>query len=236
MQGRYIARGLLDSLAVGAGYVPVAISFGVAAMAAGLSPVVVVLISVLVFAGASQFILIALLVSGASWWVTLTAVVLMNARHFFYGPALYGQLNVVPRRLPLPLWAFGLTDEVFAASVSRLGQHAPQMREAWYFGMQLGAYLAWVGGTVLGVLFEQLVQDAPLFVREALNFVLPALFLALLLEMRPADNWLAMLGAVAVCLALSSMLAVHTVLILAILAGILLSMLRRPEGRERVDA
>lgn len=223
MQGRYFARGLVDSMAIGAGYVPVAISFGVAAIAAGLSPMVVVLTSVLVFAGASQFILIALLVSGAAWWVAVPAVLLMNARHLFYGPAIYGQLTAVPRSLPLPLWSFGLTDEVFASAVAKLEEQNPAAREAWYVGLQLGAYLAWVGGTVLGVLFNHLLQDAPVFVTEAFNFVLPALFLALLIDMQPKKYWLSLCGAVLCSLLLVSFLPTHYVLVLAMLAGAVLA-------------
>ena len=223
MQGRYFARGLVDSMAIGAGYVPVAISFGVAAIAAGLSPMVVILTSVLVFAGASQFILIALLVSGAAWWVAVPAVLLMNARHLFYGPALYGQLTAVPRRLPLLAWSFGLTDEVFASAVAKLGQQSPAAREAWYVGLQLGAYLAWVGGTVLGVVFNHVLQNAPIFVTEALNFVLPALFLALLLDMQPKKHWLSLCGATLAAVLLVSVLPVHYVLVIAMLAGAVLA-------------
>lgn len=223
MQGRYFARGLVDSMAIGAGYVPVAISFGVAAIAAGLSPLIVILTSVLVFAGASQFILIALLASGAAWWVAVPAVLLMNARHLFYGPALYEQLTVQPRTLALPFWSFGLTDEVFASAVAKLGHQRPEAREAWYVGLQLGAYLAWVGGTVLGVLFNQLLQDAPVFVTEAFNFVLPALFLALLLDMQPKKHWLSLCGAALCVLVLVNFFAVHYVLVLAMLAGALLA-------------
>lgn len=223
MQGRYFARGLVDSMAIGAGYVPVAISFGVAAIAAGLSPVVVILTSVLVFAGASQFILIALLASGAALWVAVPAVLLMNARHLFYGPALYGQLTVELRALPLPLWSFGLTDEVFASAVAKLEEQNPAAREAWYVGLQLGAYLAWVGGTVLGVLFNHLLHDAPVFVIEAFNFVLPALFLALLIDMQPKKYWLSLCGAALCSLLLINFLPVHYVLVLAMLVGAVLA-------------
>ena len=151
---------------------------------------------------------------------------LMNARHFFYGPALYGKLSMAPRQFPLASWAFGLTDEVFAASVTQLEHRAPKEREAWYIGMQLGAYLAWVGGTMLGVMFNQLVQDAPYFVIQALDFVLPALFLVLLLDMKPLTNRLPISVAVVVCVLLLSVLPAHFVLIVAILAAMLCSMLK----------
>lgn len=57
--------GLAASLSIATGYFPVAISFGLSAVEAGLAPGIAVLISVLVYAGASQFLLISLLASGA---------------------------------------------------------------------------------------------------------------------------------------------------------------------------
>lgn len=77
------SRGLLDSLSIGLGYVPVAISFGLAAVYADISPWVAVLVSVLVYAGASQFILVSLVASGSAALSIVGIVLLMNLRHFF---------------------------------------------------------------------------------------------------------------------------------------------------------
>ncbi len=54
-------RGLIRSFPIAIGYLPVAITFGVSALALGFSKVEVFLISALIFAGASQFALISLL-------------------------------------------------------------------------------------------------------------------------------------------------------------------------------
>lgn len=228
MQGRYVARGLVDSLTIGAGYVPVAISFGVAALAAGIDPLVVILTSVLVYAGASQFILIALLASGAALWVALPIVLLMNARHLFYGPPVVVQLLQGPRRkLPVSGWAFGLTDEVFATAVTRLPQVAPLARESWYLGLQLGAYGAWVAGTALGIVLSQYLQDPPVFIEQAFAFVLPALFFALLLEMQPRRYWAVLLASGLASALLLLWVPVHYALVLAIVVGAGLGGLKR---------
>ena len=55
---RQVLRGLGDSLAIAAGYVPVAFSFGLAAVQVGLGAPWAVAISAIVFAGASQFVLV----------------------------------------------------------------------------------------------------------------------------------------------------------------------------------
>jgi 4-azaleucine resistance transporter AzlC len=176
-------RGLIDSLSIAVGYVPVAISFGLAAVSADFSPWAAVLTSVLVYAGASQFIFITLIAGGSSAVSVVAIVLLMNLRHLFYGPALLGKLTSATRRYPTLVLAAGLTDEVFATSVSRLEQQPAAEREAWYLGVQAGAYLAWVGGTAVGAFFGHgWIQNSP-WLSQTLGFVLPALFLALLLEL-----------------------------------------------------
>ncbi|WP_435338026.1 AzlC family ABC transporter permease, partial [Acinetobacter sp. LH3_13] len=70
-RGRFMLAGLTASLSVATGYLPIAFSFGVAAVQAGLAPSIAVLASVLVYAGASQFLLISLLASGAGLWTAL---------------------------------------------------------------------------------------------------------------------------------------------------------------------
>src|SRR5690606_17001935 len=86
-------KGLAASISIAAGYIPIAFSFGLASLEAGLSPLATILISVLVFAGASQFVMISLLASGAGVLVAVPTILLMNARHLFYGPALATKLQ-----------------------------------------------------------------------------------------------------------------------------------------------
>jgi len=179
---RWFVRGLVTSLSIAAGYVPIAFSFGLAALQAGLSPFITILTSVVVYAGASQFVLIALLTSGAGWFTTVPTVLLMNARHLFYGPALLTRLPRHGGSIAPPLLAYGLTDEVFATALGKIDDIPGASREAWYLGLQSGAYGSWVGGTILGVSLSSSFQNPPVFVEAALSFILPGLFFALLLE------------------------------------------------------
>ncbi|MGV8892484.1 MAG: AzlC family ABC transporter permease [Burkholderiaceae bacterium] len=199
---RAFTNGLLASLSIGVGYFPIAFSFGLAAIQAGLSSTTAILISVTVFAGASQFILITLLVSGAGILSAIVTVLLMNARHLFYGPPLLGLLPKQQTGIPTALLAFGLTDEVFAAAMSKLDGVPAEQREKWYLGLQLGAYTAWTTGTILGVALGSGFGDMPTFVREALAFILPALFFALLLEMK-VSRWV---GTIAVAASVTAIL------------------------------
>lgn len=167
-----------------AGYIPIGFSFGLAALQAHLLPIQGSLISLLIYAGASQFIFVSLLSAGSSLILLITSVLLMNVRHLFYGPAIYGKLGLQQRTLPIPLLAFGLTDEVFATVISKYQTQSESVRVFWYLGLQIGAYLAWQVGTLAGVVLgDTLISRYPTL-QQTLSFILPALFFTLLLEIR----------------------------------------------------
>lgn len=219
-----IFRGLFDSLSIAVGYVPVAISFGLASVHADIPPWIAVLISVLVYAGASQFILISLVASGSAALSIVGIVLLMNLRHCFYGPALLGKLKDSPRQLPMVAMAAGLTDEVFATAISKLYRQPASDREFWYLGLQLGAYLAWVGGTAVGAFFgHDWLQDSPLL-SQTIGFVLPALFFALLLEVRQLVPHYLLAGAALATVAALFMLPAYGAIVAGMLTGAVLGM------------
>lgn len=218
-------RGLASSLSIAAGYFPIAFSFGLAALQAGLSPFITILTSVVVYAGASQFVLITLLASGAGWLTAVPTVLLMNARHLFYGPALLTRLHRKEQGIAPPLLAFGLTDEVFATALGQLDQVHEASREAWYVGLQTGAYASWVGGTVLGVSLSSSFQNPPVFVEAALGFILPGLFFALLLESGITRSGRTILVTAAASLVLLLALPSYHALALGMLSGAVFNML-----------
>lgn len=215
---RAFARGLGDSASIGAGYLPIAVSFGLTALEAGLSPLAAVLASLVVFAGASQFVLAALIGSGGGIAATVATVLLINARHLFYGPAV---LDRLPQRLrlPLPVLAFGLTDEVMAAAVARLDRVAAEQREVWLLGLWLGAYLAWAGGTLIGVAAAGEVPADWTWLREAFAFILPALFLSLLLDVGLRTHAWTIAVSAAAAAGLLAVLPGHLALVGAMLLG-----------------
>ncbi|MDR2127889.1 MAG: AzlC family ABC transporter permease [Burkholderiaceae bacterium] len=215
-----LVGGVCASFSIVLGYLPIAFSFGVAAVQAGLAPGMAVLASLLVYAGASQFLLVSLLASGAGLWTAIPTVLLMNARHVLYGPAMAAQLpRQRPHAVPVPCLAFGLTDEVFATAMSKMHTVGEGAREHWLFGLQIGAYAAWVGGTFVGVLFVAQVDGWPAAVREGLSFVLPALFFSLLLESGPRHWWRPIVVAAITAAVLLCVLPGYHALALAILAG-----------------
>lgn len=219
--------GLIASLAVAAGYVPIAISFGLLAVQSGLPPINAVLVSALIFAGASQFVLLSLLAGGAGMFSALFTIFLINARHIFYGPTLSRKLPRHLARIPRAWLAVGLTDEVFATSLARLDQIPEHQREAWYLGLELGAYTAWVGGTVLGVASGERFAHLPAVAQHAIQFVLPALFMALLLDLASRDALIVVLIAGATTLLALQLLPAYQAILIGMVAGALTTSLGR---------
>lgn len=133
------------------------------------------------YAGASQFLVVALLGSGTSIWMTALTVIALDIRHLLYGPTLY---NLIPGKLNLKktaLWSWGLTDEVFASGMIKLSQRRQEWSESWMLGLSLCSWMSWALGSLLGGLFADQVSNLPAFLQAALDFLLPALFLSFLL-------------------------------------------------------
>lgn len=175
------AEGVISSLPIVIGYLPVAFAFGLNAVKLGYSPWEAVFMSCVIYAGASQFVITALLSAGMSIWVAAFTVMAMDVRHVLYGPALRHRIL---QRLPTrktPLWAFGLTDEVFAAATARLAQNNRRWSENWMLGVAAASWISWACGTVIGALFGNGPLKAYPAVEAALTFMLPALFLSFLL-------------------------------------------------------
>jgi 4-azaleucine resistance transporter AzlC len=179
--GREFLAGLYAALPIALGYLPIAFAFGVGARGVGLSVVEAFGLSLIIYSGGAQFLALALIGAGAPLLVQIFTLVAMGLRHLLYGPALLRGAGGDAARRHAWAWAWGLTDEVFGAALGRLARGG-RFSEAFMFGLGLGAYAAWVSGTVAGaVAGSEALQGWPSFA-AGLGFMLPALFLALLLS------------------------------------------------------
>ena len=173
--------GLLAALPIMMGYFPIAFSFGVAATKAGLSQAEAVMLSLVIYAGASQFLALTLVAGGAPVLVAAFTLIAMNVRHVLYGPALMKEAGQGASRRYAWIWAWGLTDEVFGQALGALAR-GQRFSEAYMFGLGLAAYAAWVTGTAVGAFAGGGALEGWPAVSAGLEFMLSALFLALLLS------------------------------------------------------
>ena len=209
------ASGLAASLPIVLGYLPIAFSFGVAATRAGFTPGEAFALSLLIYAGASQFLALALLSSGASVLVTAATLIAMNLRHVLYGPALMKAAAEDARARRAWVWGFGLTDEVFGQALGALAR-GQRFSERYMAGLALGAYASWLLGTAVGAYAGGSALEGYPALNAALGFMLPALFLALLLSI--------LTQAMVAVIAVAGVVTVVVTLAVSATAGILAGM------------
>lgn len=199
----------------------VGVSFGALAPAAGLSPVMTMAMSLLVFAGGAQLLVTGVLAAGGGLVAAVGAGLVLNLRHLPFGLALAGTIGRGPSRLP---GAHVVTDESTAFVLARCDDPARARRAFWTLGAI--KYGCWQAGTALGLLLGATIPDPAVF---GLDAAFPAALLAMLVPMlRRADARRVGGAAAVVALALAPLLAAG-VPVLAGLLGVGLAG-RRPRG------
>jgi len=182
---------LKDGLSAGwpicLGYLPIGIAFGVLAQKAGLTPVQIGLMSIMVFAGSSQFIAVSMLSAGASAAAIITTTFVVNLRHVLMSSSLAVYLKSTRRGL-LALYAYGVTDESFAVNLPRFNA------DDWSLGRALvvnhAANLTWFLSTVAGGIGGRFIPEGAL----GIDYALIAMFICLLIYQ--IREWIHLLTAV----------------------------------------
>lgn len=170
-------RGIGQGLPIFLGYIPAAVAFGVLGAATGLSVFETSAMSVWVFAGASQFMALNLIQSGVHISEIILATFILNLRHLLMSTVL--SQRVKGSRAFKSLLAFGITDETFVLSTCGQGGEAERgpISAARFAGIALAAYCGWISGTLLGVVFANIM---PQFLMKGMGISLYAMFIALL--------------------------------------------------------
>lgn len=213
-------NGIRDAAPILGGYFPVAVSFGLIATQSGFSVLQTILISVLIYSGAAQFLFVAMVASGSPLWLVVVMTLLINARHLVYGPNIAAHLT---GSRCWPWLAHGLTDEIFALAHSRLPEVPVNERLGWFSGAMLLAWFSWIGGTAVGALAGGEVTERWPLLGEIMPFILPALFLVLLAPRFASRPWaLALSATIALAFALKTLGLPNAAIPLAAVAGAML--------------
>ena len=166
-----VRDGIVASLALVPSVFVYGTVFGGLAVQAGLRSIEVLGMSLLVFAGASQFVAVPMIAAGTSPLAIVLTTYVVNMRHYLMAATLAPAFSTSPRAW-LALVAHGINDESFAVAVAR--QNPP---DPWFFiGSVVAVGGSFVGGVVVGTALGGLVADPA---RWGLDFAFPAVFLAL---------------------------------------------------------
>lgn len=200
VQATRFFEGVKHAFPIVLGYVPLAFAYGVLAREAGLTTAEIVAMSIIVYAGSSQFIAVSLLGMGAPAVAIIFTTFLVNLRHLLLSASLVPYLRHFTRPL-LAFIAYQLTDETFAVASTHYARHPA--RPEFQLGLNITAQVAWVTGSYVGAVMGNLIPPKKL----GLDFALPAMFIALLV-MQVQNRSTALVGLCAALLSLGIALAV----------------------------
>lgn len=132
-----------------ASYLVLGFGFGVLLVSRGYPFYWALLISLTVYAGSMQFVLVDLLTGGAGLLSTALMTLLINARHLFYGISMLERYQHAGRKKPYLI--FALTDETYSLLCA---EDAPAGldRYRYYFNVSALGHFYWVLGSLLGAL------------------------------------------------------------------------------------
>ena len=167
-------EGVRASIPIDVGVIPVALAFGMTARSAGLSVLETTALSFFVFAGASQFVAVNMLVSGASLLGIALTTFVLNFRHFLMSATLSRKVAPGTPKWALALLSFGLTDETFVVASFREGAYSIPFMS----GLTLSFWFSWWGATLVGGF---VASSLPALVQDSMGIALYAMFLALVI-------------------------------------------------------
>ncbi|MBR9869539.1 MAG: AzlC family ABC transporter permease [Gammaproteobacteria bacterium] len=159
------------------GYLPLGMAFGVLFStqldyAWWIAP----LMGLVIYAGAGQILAVSLLAANAGLLEVAVAMLVLNARHLFYGLSLLGQFRGAGWRKGYLI--FGLTDETYSLLTSRARSGDSRSEQEIDFRITAFNQLYWIAGCALGALLGEWVA----FNSTGIEFALVALFIVLTIE------------------------------------------------------
>ena len=150
-----------------------AVSFGVLARTLGWGVIAPIVFSAVVFSGSAQFAVADVLGAGGTAVAAIVAAILVNARFAVMGVAVASSLE--GRRFRRALEAQSTVDASWALANRGGGRFDRDL----LIGATLPQYVAWVGGTVIGVFAGDTIGDPEAL---GLDVLFPAFFLGLLID------------------------------------------------------
>ncbi len=166
------AGGLKEGIGIFIGYMPIALAFGLLSKNTGLSLAHTTGMSLIVFAGASQFMALELIAIGTGHLEIVFSTFMVNIRHLLMSMSLHERIprESKPRKA---FAAFFVTDEVFAVASTREGE----VRSTYIYGLGIMAYLGWTIHTGIGYVAGTFL---PVNLQEGMGVALYAMFIGLL--------------------------------------------------------
>ena len=166
-----VKKGLKMGFPVVIGYAPVAATFGLICKSGGFSLFETFAFSFSVYAGASQFMGVNLLLLGVGGGSIVLTTFLVNLRHFLMSSVISKKIDENCFKF-IPVVAFGLTDETFSVASMQEGK----LKAEFMLTLEFITRLSWYGFSVLGYIFGEFLPET---LSISMGIALYALFIAM---------------------------------------------------------
>jgi predicted branched-subunit amino acid permease len=225
------SAGARAALPVLLGIVPFGVITGVAMVASGIPPLAAMLMSVIVFAGASMVASAQLLAQGTPALLIVLATLFINMRFMMYSASLRLHFAHLPVRWRLAI-AYLQADNVYGLTLVRFSEKSFSLEEklGFFLGAAIPIWLAWQAAVAAGIAIGAGVPAS-----WRLEFAAPLAFIAMTIPLlRDRATVGAALAAAAVVVGASA-LPLRMNVILAALAGIGVGLLVEKRVEKRLE-
>lgn len=171
-----VKQAFISTIPVMTGYLALGFGFGIMLKANGFEIYLALMMSLVIYAGAMQYVAVGLLTGGASLLTIAITTFLVNARHVFYGISMLDKYKTTGKRTPYLI--FALTDETYSLLCREHPEVPISERKNYYFLVSFFNHLYWITGSLLGAVTGSLV----VFNSKGIDFVLTALFITIFIE------------------------------------------------------
>ena len=169
-------KGIIDVSPLMIPVVPFGLIFGVLAVDVGFTPIETMCMSIIIFGGASQIVLLQLFSGGASSLVIISSVGAVNSRHLLYGAVVSEHLSDLKLIWKIIISYF-LIDQAFARSNEYFKKNKDDNKYFHLIGGGATCWIIWQSTTFLGIILGSAIPE-----ELGLSFAIPLTFLALLID------------------------------------------------------
>ncbi len=168
-------QGVRDELPLMFGVIPFGLVFGVLGIESGLTSLQTILLSSILFGGASQVVFAQLWAGGVPTFIVGSSVCVINIRHVLYSASVASYLGHLPLRWRM-LLGYLLTDEAYAVSIRRFTNgRTGQFQHFHLLGSGALLWMGWQASTITGVVVGETIPES-----WSLSFAIPLTFIAII--------------------------------------------------------
>ncbi len=169
-------KGVLDVSPLMIPVIPFGLIFGILSIDIGFSPLATMGMSLIIFGGASQIVLLQLFSGGASSLIIISSVGAVNSRHLLYGAVVSEHVSDLKFIWKIII-AYFLIDQAFARSNEYLRKSTEKNKYFHLIGGGATCWIIWQSTTFLGIILGAAIPE-----KLGLSFAVPLTFIAILVN------------------------------------------------------